>query len=297
MPLTGEPLENESQIPDRPALVVKVSNAGPNATPQSGLNATDLIFEEIVEGGSTRLAAIFHSRDAETVGPVRSGRAQDINMVTPLNRPLFAWSGGNPAVRAAVRNSDLIDLDAVFSPGYYRRTGKTKPNNLYSSTEALWAQTTDEAGRPPVVFPYLRAGEELTGELATRIEVELGNVRARWEYDPATQRYFRSQNGQDHNTEMDGGVEQIWVDNVVVMLANYGTNDFDGNPDAQVLGTNPVYVFTGGTVRVGAWLRFMPEDPYQFFDNFDDLNRLSLHPGRTWMEIPHNVDGVVTWDS
>jgi len=80
------------------------------------------------------------------------------------------------------------------------------------------------------------------------------------------------------------------------MLANYGVNTFDGNPDAQVLGTNPVYVFTGGLVQEGSWLRFMPEDPYQFFDNFDDLNPMPLQPGRTWMEIPRAIDDVVAWE-
>ena len=80
------------------------------------------------------------------------------------------------------------------------------------------------------------------------------------------------------------------------MLADYGVNTFDGNPDAQLLGSNPVYVFTGGTVQEGEWLRFMPEDPFQFFDNFDDLNPLPLQPGRTWMEIPRNLEGIITWD-
>ena len=63
-----------------------------------------------------------------------------------------------------------------------------------------------------------------------------------------------------------------------------------------MLGSNPVYVFTGGLVQEGEWLRFLPEDPFEFFDNFDDLNPLPLQPGRTWMEIPRNLDDVVSWE-
>ena len=62
-----------------------------------------------------------------------------------------------------------------------------------------------------------------------------------------------------------------------------------------MLGSNPVYIFSGGTVRIGTWLRFEPTDPLDFFDNVDDLNPLGLVPGRTWIEIPRNIDDVLGW--
>jgi hypothetical protein len=297
MPLTGEPIDDESEIPDRPALVVKISNAPLNVVPQAGLNSADLVFEEVINDQATRLAAIFHSQGADPVGPIRSGRAQDINLLLSLQRPLFAWSGGNPSVTRAIRDSDLVDLSAVNgSSGYYRRSGRRDANTLFSDTEALWAQTTDEAGRPNPVYPYLREGEELSGDPATRIEIVMDSLDIVWEYDEETDGYYRTQDGVEHTTETEDGVEPVWVKNVVAMLADYGVNTFDGNPDAQVLGSNPVYVFTGGTVQEGEWLRFLPEDPFQFFDNFDDLNPLPLQPGRTWMEIPRNIDDVISWE-
>lgn len=298
MPLTGEPVESESDIPDRPALVVKISNAPPSVLPQAGLNLADLVIEEVINDRATRLAAVFHTNDADPVGPIRSGRNQDINLLLALNRPLFAWSGGNPAVTRAIRESDLIDLSAVSNPGYYRRSGRSSPNNLYSSTDALWAQETDEAGRPPQLFEYLDVDEEPTGDEATTIEVVLDNVDVRWEYDPETGRYYRWQDGAEHATETvdsESGVERVWVDNVVVMMADYGVNPADGNPEGQVLGSNPVYIFTGGTVREGVWLRFDATDPLGFFDDAEALDPLGLQPGRTWLEIPRNLDDVLTW--
>ena len=298
MPLTGEPLDDPSEIPDRPALVVKISNAPLSVVPQAGLNAADIVFEEVINDQVTRLAAVFHSNEADPVGPVRSGRAQDINLLLSLQRPLLAWSGGNPAVTRAIRDSDLIDLSAVNgSSGYYRRSGRSSPNNLYSDTEALWAQTTDEAGRPRVLFPYLDEGERPDGEPATRIEVVMDSMRIVWEYDSETGGYFRVQNGREHTTETDDGVEPVWAQNILVMLADYGRNQFDGNPDAQILGSNPAFVFTGGVVQEGAWLRFLPDDVIELYDNFDDLNPLSLQPGRTWVEIPRNQDDVLTWET
>ena len=147
-PLTGEPVSSADEIIARPALVVKIDNH-PQARPQSGLNKADIVFEEIVEGTLTRFAAVFHSSDADPVGPIRSGRSQDVDMLGPLNGPVFAWSGGNGGVRNLIRNSDFINLDAGFTPGYYRRSGRGgAPHNLYSSTAALWANVPPEEMGP-----------------------------------------------------------------------------------------------------------------------------------------------------
>lgn len=296
MPLTGEPIDDESEIPDRPALVVKLTNAGPQPRPQAGLNTADVVVEEVINDSVSRIAAVFHSQGTDPVGPVRSGRAQDIDVMLAFDRPLFAWSGGNPAVRRAIRESDLVDLDAGFHPGYYRRGSRSSPNNLYSSTEVLWDQTTDEAGRPSEVFEYLRPGETPEGAEATEITVKFDGQTVTWTYDDETGRYYRLQDGAEHNTEEADELEQVSTDNIVVMLADYGVNVFDGNPEAQVMGSNPALVFTGGTVQEGVWLRFEPTEPFALFDNEDDLNPLLLQPGRTWLEIPRNVDDTVTYE-
>ena len=295
MPLTGEPVADESEIPDRPALVVKMSNYPPSVLPQAGLNSADIVFHEVINDGYTRLAAVFHSQGSDPVGPIRSGRAQDINLMRSLNRPLFAWSGGNPAVTRAIQGSDLIDLSFQRTTGYYRRSSRESPNDLYSSTEVLWGHTPDDAQGPSQLFAYLGEGEEITGSPATDITIRLDLVTSGWRYDADTDGYYRSQDGGEHNTETSDVVERVWARNVVVMMADYGTNTFDGNPDAQVLGSNPVFIFSGGKVRSGTWLRFAATDGFSFFDTIEDLNLLGLQPGRTWIEIPRNREGVLDW--
>jgi hypothetical protein len=296
MPLTGDPVDDAADIPDRPALIVKISNAPLSVVPQAGLNSADIVFEEVINDNATRLAAVFHSQDSDPVGPVRSGRFQDINLLLSLNRPLFAWSGGNRSVTRAIEDSDLIDLSAVGgASGYYRRSGRKSPNNLYTNTDVLWGQAPEDAEGPSSVFTYTREGDELGDALANDIEIKLDSITARWVYDDDSDGYYRRQNGSEHNTETSTGVEPVWTRNVVVMMADYGRNSFDGNPDAQVMGSNPVYVFTGGTVRQGLWLRFAPDDPLNLFDNAEDLNPIPLQPGRTWVEIPRNVEDILTW--
>ena len=195
----------------------------------------------------------------------------------------------------AIRDSDVIDIDARTSSGFYRRQSRRSPNNLYTSTDVLWPQASEEAGRPSVVFPYFAPGEEPDGPPATRIDLLFDSTRVTWEYDAESDLYRRIQNGEAHNTEEADGVEQVTARNIVVMLADYGVNVFDGNPEAQVLGSNRALVFTGGTVQEGVWVRFAPIDEFALFDNVDDLNELGLQPGRTWLEIPRNREGTAAW--
>ena len=116
------------------------------------------MFEEIVEVG-TRFAAVFHSGDANPVGPIRSGRTQDVDLLSGLHQPLFAWSGGNAGVTRAIADSDFIDLNPSSAAGHVLpRTAACAPHNLFSDTDALWAQATPEAGRPTPLFSYLDAG-------------------------------------------------------------------------------------------------------------------------------------------
>lgn len=292
MPLTGEPIASEDEIPNRPAMAVKIDNVG-SAIPQSGINEADIVFEEIINDSSTRLAAVFHSQDADPIGPVRSGRYPDILMLEAFDRPLFVWSGGNAGVTYYIRRSKMVNLSAVETSGYYRRSGKQAPKNLYTSTEAMWEKTPDDFSIPPVVLPYLRPNDELTGDPATIINVTMDSNDVRWEYNPDDGLYYRWQEGKPHNTEGSG---QVTTKNVIVMAANYIQSPIDADtPDAQMLGSNPVYIFTGGTVRVGVWLRFESTDRYQFFDSIETLNELRIQPGRSFIEIPRAIEGTVTW--
>ena len=92
-PLTGLPSDDEARR-TRPALVVKIDN-NIGARPPVGINQADVVYEEEIEAGYTRFAAVFHSQDADPVGPIRSARISDIALLGNLNRPMLAWSGAN----------------------------------------------------------------------------------------------------------------------------------------------------------------------------------------------------------
>ncbi len=131
-PLTGEKLTG--RLPHRPVYVVKIDNSEASA-PQIGLKGADMIVEELVEGGITRLAVFFYQRLPSVVGPVRSMRASDIGIVSPVNAVLVA-SGGAPRTVARIRRVHIQAL-TESSGGFYRDYGRTPPYNLFMKTSGL----------------------------------------------------------------------------------------------------------------------------------------------------------------
>jgi len=287
VPLVGNVLDQGQLSPDRPALVVKIDNAPP-ATPQSGLNEADVVFEEIVEFGITRFAAVFHSQSASPVGPIRSGRTQDVNMLGSLNQPLFAWSGGNAGVTQAIEDSDLVNLNALYTPGYFRTTDRPAPHNLYSSTDALWALAPAGAPQPGPLFRYLdpreTLGDGLDMSTSSGAETSVGSLRVRWEWSPETRTYRRSQYGSAHMTANSG---QVTTQNLVILKMAYKPSRVDArSPEAQTLGEGPAVVLTDGKVIRGHWVREERTDMFALYQGIgQDAKPIKLPAGRTFVEL------------
>jgi hypothetical protein len=281
MPLTGLPIEDEAKA-NRPALVVKIDNH-PDARPQSGLNAADIVYEENVES-LTRFAVVFQSNDSDPVGPIRSGRTQDVALLGSLNKPLFAWSGGNPNVTRAIDSSDLVDLSqsrAGNQGGFFRSGDRKAPHNLYATTSALYTFTPIYAPPPPQQFTYRGADEGFNGVPSLGVDLKMDGVKVNWTWDGDSASYLREQGGQPH---MDADLGQVNAANVVVLEVDYKPSPADArSPEAQTIGTGKVYVFTAGVMVEGTWTRGDRLDPFTLTD--DDGNVIALTPGRTWVEL------------
>ena len=284
-PLTGEVVGSEQEKVDKAALVVKIDNAPGARRNHTGLAVADIVFEEIVEGSITRFAAIFHTEGSDPVGPIRSGRTQDINLLTSFNAPLFAWSGGNAAVTAAIANSFLTDLNAQRTPGYYRGPG-SRPHNLYSDTDTLWALTPpDHPGPPAQQYTYLRPEESFEGEPAAHIDVQMRGISVDWDWNAELGVYERSQAGGQHVDKTHG---RIGATNVVVIGTDYHPSPADArSPEAVTVGSGPVYVFSDGEFVAGRWQRNNAVFPLEFVDA--EENPIALRPGNTWIELNERI--------
>ncbi|MEI8239026.1 MAG: DUF3048 domain-containing protein [Actinomycetota bacterium] len=285
MPLTGLPI-TDAKLAKRPAVVVKVGNY--DAHPQRGTNQADLVFEEIINANISRFAVVFQSQTAPEVGPIRSGRRQDVNLFGSLNRPIFAWAGGNNTVTKEIQSSDLIDLSQFKCQGScFRGGGEFMPYNLFFNVERVYALNLPDAGTPPQQFQYLQSGDTPAGRDSTGVDLKMDAYRVTWTWNPTTKIYERTQNGSPDRNR-DGS--QVTTNNVVVLEMVYNPG-ISGSPDAVSLGHGSVYVFTGGKVVHGTWTR--PDRKHVFTLEDDKGDPIKLTPGRSFVELPR-IGGNVT---
>jgi hypothetical protein len=288
MPLNGLPIVDEAAA-IRPAIVVKIDNH-PGARPQTGLNEADIVYEENVEKW-TRFAAVFHSTGSDPVGPVRSGRTQDINLVTSLNHPLFVWSGGNPTVTGLIQKSELINMSASAASkggGFFRSTDKKAPHNLFTNTTNIWALDAGRGGTPPPQFSYRTEGSALGAPIAGLKLTMDGNMKTAWQWDPTLEKFVRFHDAKAH---VDSNGVQINMDNVVVIVCEYKFSSADKNsPEAQTVGTGAAWLFTQGTWTEGTWNR--PDNKSAWVLTDASGAPMLLTPGRTWVELARDKQAV-----
>src|SRR5450755_1962688 len=127
-PFTGERVTTLRRV-----LAVKIDNIA-RARPQTGLTGADIVYVLPVEGGLSRFMAVFSSRMPAVIGPVRSARLEDLQILRQFGRPAFAYSGAAPAVLPVVERSRIVDLYDGRARGYFRDERRIAPHNLYART-------------------------------------------------------------------------------------------------------------------------------------------------------------------
>src|SRR3954466_7292312 len=127
-PNTAEPSE-EADGPS--VLAVKIDNV-PAARPQTGIDSADVVYAEQVEGGLSRLMAVYASTLPKAVGPVRSARESDLELLRQFHRPTLAFSGAQHKLLPLINSAPLqAEPPAKASGAYFRGTGRPAPHNLF----------------------------------------------------------------------------------------------------------------------------------------------------------------------
>ncbi len=280
-PLTGLPVSDDAAVRLlRPALVAKIDGAL-EAMPQEGLDSADVVMEVRVEGIS-RYLGVWHSAEVQEIGPVRSARTTDPDLLAMFGRPLFAYSGGNSGVLSALRRADWFqDVSHDAAPDSYSRSrSRRAPHNLMADTAGLWARSAEPLQFPGPVFTYRAADEPAPGEPAAGFEASVQSG-ARFAWDAEIGGWRRWAYGIAHESTVG---EQIAPTNVVVVAVDYVTSPADrASPEAISVGSGPAWVYSDGSVQVGTWSR---PDRNAGWDLRDAAgNPMTLDPGRTWVEL------------
>lgn len=281
-PLTGLPAEGAA--PKHPVMVVKIDNSS-SSNPQIGLSKADLVTEELVEGGATRLAVFFYSALPGTVGPVRSFRATDIGIVQPADAVLVASGGAGPTVRRM--REAKIKTFTEGAKGYYRDSSRVSPYNLFMNLPKL-SKTLKPSLAPGNYLPW---GSEKDFPRGTRA----GGLSAVFSAGHTTS--WKYQNGHYVNINSEAAENDRFEPKTVLVLrvkvGDAGYLDPAGNPvpETKFTGKGEALVFHGGKLVRGTWSK-------RGFDAAVELStkagKLTLPPGRVWMELVPAGGGSVS---
>jgi len=288
-PLTGLP---DGQSLNRPALSVKIENT-PESRPQTGLDVADVVYEEVTEADITRFLAVFNSAVPDVVGPVRSVRSMDADLVAPLGG-IYAYSGGARNSVDHIREVPGVNTvdETQAGDAMFRDRDKRAPHNLFGRGQALF----DKGGQPvppKPLFTYLDQGAAFNGEPAepaTQFTVGFRQGFAvDYAFDPASRTWKRAYGPTPHTV---AGGAQIAPTNVIVEMVGCCATGAEGG-DYQTVGQGDAMIFSDGKLVRGRWSRSDRSQPTQYTDAAGAP--IKLTPGRTFVELlPAGPDYPVT---
>ena len=271
-----------------PILVVKIDDTT-QAHPQVGLEDADIVYIEQVEGGLTRLAAVFSSTIPQRIGPVRSARISDIEILSQFGRVAFAYSGAQRRLLDVIAQANLQDLGAQRqSPTIYT----TDPNRIPPYAMVLRADllmekiieknyVIDSAKSIGFEFGDLPEGGVPTDSAvmhwpAARYSATWSDEQSRWLLS--------------HNNSLDVaesgvvlGPTTLVIQMVSITPSEYKDKVGGVTPFSQTVGTGKAYVLRDGQRFVTTWSRASSEVGTTF--TLPDGTVMQFDPGQIWIAL------------
>jgi hypothetical protein len=308
--LTGLPGPDDAQI--QPIVVVKIEN-DPVVRPQTGLERADLVFEELVEGGMTRFAAVYQSDIPDEVGPVRSVRHVDVAIAEPM-ADAFVFSGGARRTMKFVKRKipTTISIINEGAPGMYRKPGISAPHNLFlkmnEMLDSIAAENTASTGFfvRPIVLPEapevttdgpsgspMPPTTSLVGKSVTDVNVSFSRFASpNWKWNATDKMWMRSE-GIKPFLNKDG--TQFGTNNLVIVETREIDAGYKGQnggyvPRTVLTGSGRAWVLSDGKAIEVAWNKPFVDAQMELTDL--DGNPFTMPTGRTWVELlPVSVQG------
>ena len=289
-PLTGMPTD---EVADRPAISVKVGNS-PNERsprrPQLGLENADIVWEQVVEGGITRLVAVYHSDfPANGVAPVRSTRSMDAGINAPYHG-ILATSGAQPQFLDQVANAGVqLVVSDRGNPGLSRMSSRPAPYNVIGDLDVIAGQANGSREIPPPAQANFAASTEestpyLTGTDLNELSVRLSGFQTtRWTWDAPSGMFLRSNGAEPSMAE--SGVRHAATNVVAAEIdwVNDGSMVDGAAPNIAWANGGRALIAIGGRQIEGTWQKAGENQPMRFFDA--DGNDIEFAPGATWLML------------
>lgn len=274
-----------------PVCVMIENAAFDGVRPQSGLSAASVVYEVVVEGGITRLMAVFGGETAAEVGPVRSARDTYLEFVSEYNCG-YVHAGGSYTAMLAIQNFELRDIDALYEgKWFWRDSSKYSPHNLFTDTENLYQAASEGHSwtAAPVYTTWSFVDDAdlpdgiTSGGPATEVNIEFGgSYDVTYTYNATAKYYERANAGV---TQIDANNDRtLSVRNIILQHVPEGDYiEGKGRVNFSVTGEGTVEVMRNGVVTTGTWKKANRLDRTRFYDAAGV--EIPLARGNTWIEI------------
>jgi hypothetical protein len=247
-PFTGEPVTAAG-----PVLAVKVDNIT-QARPQTGLTGADILYILPVEGGLSRILAVFSSHFPPVIGPVRSAREDDLELLAQFGRPAFAYSGATPHLLPFVERARIVDLYSGRAGGYFRDPKRIAPHNLYAHTQQLLAEAPAASTARDIGFRFGPAPAD--GRATPSFSVSYPAATFTFTWSATAGRWLVSMDGAPARAA-EGG--QLSAPTVVIQYTKVRTSRFleagSRPPYAESTGSGSAVVLRDGQAYDARWSR------------------------------------------
>lgn len=297
-PLTGEDLPDGR--PEHPVFVVKIDDTPP-AAPQYGLQHADMIVEQLVEGGLTRLAVMYYSKLPSKIGHVRSMRITDIGIAAPVQGHIVASGGAQRTIRQVQRAGIDAHLEDLDGTGFSGDPSRGRPYNRMLDLKTL----AEKVGSATVEGSYFEFGRGIAGLSAGGTEAASADATplakstksARVRFSDTTVRTFAFRDGswvRTNGIATSGG--EFAADNLIVIEApveDAGYRDPSGAfvPETVFSGEGKAWIAEGDQYLKATWSKRDRDSVLTF--RTSDGQPVSVKPGRTWIAlIPDTGSGV-----
>ena len=273
-PFTGEPVKKLGRV-----LAVKIDNIV-TARPQTGLQSADLIYVIPVEGGLSRFMAVYSSRIPTVIGPVRSARQSDLDILRQFGRPAFAWSGATPHLVPFIERAPISDLYALQVGGYYRVGYRTAPENLYADPRTLLSEAPHASVARDIGFRFgpLPSGGRPTTSMTVRYPATAFTFR----WSAKAKRWLVWMDGAPGEAA-EGG--QLGGSTVIIQYTRVATSRFEeygGRPPyATSVGSGTAVILRDGKAFTVHWSRPNLDSGTTFTQ--PDGKRMLFDPGQVWV--------------
>ncbi len=298
-PLTGLKVADHTLLERRP-LAIKVSNLPRNVRPQWGLSLADIVYEYYTEEGTTRFIALFLGNNADIVGPIRSARLFDGNIIR-MYKAIMAFGSGDIRVRNRLYSTEYANRLVSEYPAKCPPMCRYEPNganHLITNTAKLTQYAKQQGidnGRQNLDGMFFNFDPPTGGQSVEHIFARFSAaIYNRWDYDPATGKFVRNAESAD---DLTGGLnekyapltyrltnEPITADNLVVILVPH--EYYSVVPeivDMQFSGTGTAYIFRDGQAYKVKWNRPTADSVLSLTG--EDGKPFPFKPGNTWVEV------------